>query len=165
MVCSDLRLLIKQRWIFSKIVKILKFRILSGWIEKYKPALSKSDSSWDDSYCVKLVIVWLDVNIGKLQPLVSKDYFFFWVYNDFCSDFFLCDVIDFLKMQKSIVESCLDKTFLDILSSLKACWRSLLSLLMALQSSLLRIDEASLFETFGSLKIRNFGYIPSCLQL
>ena len=28
-----------------KVVKILDFRILSGWIEKYKPALSKSDSS------------------------------------------------------------------------------------------------------------------------
>ena len=29
---------------------------------------------------------------------------------------------------------------------------------MALQKSLLRIDEESLFETFCSLKIRNFGY-------
>ena len=28
-------------------MKISDFRILSGWIEKYKPALSKSDSSWD----------------------------------------------------------------------------------------------------------------------
>ena len=36
---------------------------------------------------------------------------------------------------------------------------------MALRRSLLRIDKASLFETFGSLKIRNFGYTPSCLQL
>ena len=40
--------------------------MLSGWIEKYKPALSKSDSSWDNSYCVRLVIVSLYVNIGKL---------------------------------------------------------------------------------------------------
>ena len=35
---------------------------------------------------------------------------------------------------------------------------------MALQRSLLRIDKASLLETFSSLKIRNFGYTPSCLQ-
>ena len=32
--------------------KISDFRILSGWIEKCKPALSKSDSSWDNSYCL-----------------------------------------------------------------------------------------------------------------
>ena len=57
-------------------MKILDFRILSGWIEKYKPALSKSDSSWDNSYCVRLVIVSLAVNIGKLQSLVSEDNFF-----------------------------------------------------------------------------------------
>ena len=36
---------------------------------------------------------------------------------------------------------------------------------MVLRRGLLRIDEASLFETFGSLKIRNFGYTLSCLQL
>ena len=52
------------------------YSILSGWIEKYKPALSKSDSSWDNSYCVRLVIVSLVVNIGKLQSLVSEDNFF-----------------------------------------------------------------------------------------
>ena len=57
----------KERWIFSKVVKISDFRILSGWIEKYKPALSKSDSSWDNSYCVRSVIVSLAVNIGKLK--------------------------------------------------------------------------------------------------
>ena len=50
-------LLIKERVIFLKVVKISDFRILSGWIEKYKPALSKSDSSWDNSYCASLVIV------------------------------------------------------------------------------------------------------------
>ena len=44
-------------------MKISHFRILSVWIEKYKPALSKSDSSWDNSYCVRLVIVSLAVNI------------------------------------------------------------------------------------------------------
>ena len=58
-------------------MKILDFRILSGWIEKYKPALSKSDYSWDNSYCVKLVIFSLAVTIGKLQSLVSE-------YNFFC---------------------------------------------------------------------------------
>ena len=57
-------------------MKISDFRILSGWIEKYKPALSKSDSSWDNSYCVRLVIVSLAVNIGKLQSLVREDNFF-----------------------------------------------------------------------------------------
>ena len=56
--------------------KDFDFRILSGWIEKYKPALSKSDSSWDNSYCVKLVIVSLAVNIGKLQSFMSDDKFF-----------------------------------------------------------------------------------------
>ena len=54
-------------------MKISDFRILSGWIEKYKPALSKSDSSWNNSYCVRLVIDSLAVNIGKLQSLVSED--------------------------------------------------------------------------------------------
>ena len=58
-------------------MKILDFRILSGGIEKYKPASSKSDSSWDNSYCMRLVIVWLAVNIGKLQSLVSEDNFFY----------------------------------------------------------------------------------------
>ena len=57
-------------------MKISDFRILSGWIEKYKPALSKSNSSWDNSYCVRLVIVSLAVNIGKLESLVSEDNFF-----------------------------------------------------------------------------------------
>ena len=64
-----------------------------------------------------------------------------------------------------IVGSCLDKTFWDRLSYFEECWSSLLRLLMALQKSLLRIDKASLLETCGSLKIRNFGYTPSCLQL
>ena len=36
---------------------------------------------------------------------------------------------------------------------------------MALRRSLIRIDKASLLETFSSLKIRNFRYTPSCLQL
>ena len=51
-----LRLLRNKQWIFSKVVKISDFWILSGWIEKYKPALSKSDSSWDSSYYSKTFI-------------------------------------------------------------------------------------------------------------
>ena len=70
---------------------ISDFRILCGWIEKYKPALSKSDSSWDNSYCVRLVIVSLAVSIGKLQSFVSDN-------NFFRSDFLFCDVIDFVRM-------------------------------------------------------------------
>ena len=105
------------------------------------------------------------MNIGKLQHLVSEDNSFCWVYNDFCSDLLLYDIIDFLRMKKSIVESCLDKKkFCDILSSFKMCWSFLWRLLVTLWRSLLRIDEASLLETFRSLKIRNFGYTPSCLQ-
>ena len=57
-------------------MKISDFRILSGWIEKYKSALSKSDYSWDNSYCVRLVIASFAVKIGKLQFLVSEDDFF-----------------------------------------------------------------------------------------
>ena len=59
----------------SKVIKVSDFRILSGRIEKNKPALSKSDASWDNSYCVRLVIVSVAVNIGKLQSLVSEDSF------------------------------------------------------------------------------------------
>ena len=66
-------------------------------------------------------------------------------------------------MYKSIVRSCLDKKFLDKLSSFEKCWSSLLRLLMALRMNLLQIDKASLLETFASLKIRNFGYTPRCL--
>ena len=51
------------------------------------------------------------------------------------------------------------------MSSFERCWSSLLRLLMSLRKSLLRIDEAYLLETFGSLKIRNFEYTLSCLQL
>ena len=123
------------------------------------------NSSWDNSYCVRLVIVLLAVNIGKLQPLVSEDNFFYWVYNDFCSDFLLCDVIDCLRMQKSVVESCLDKKVSDRLSSSETCWTYLLCLLMVLRRNLLQIDEASLFETASSFNIRKFRYTPSCLKL
>ena len=47
-------------------MKISDFQIFPGWIEKYKSALSKSDSSWYHSYCVRLEIVSLAVNIGML---------------------------------------------------------------------------------------------------
>ena len=57
-------------------MKISVFRILYGWIGKYKPALSKSDSSWDSSYCVRLVIVSLVVNIVKFKPSSIKITFF-----------------------------------------------------------------------------------------
>ena len=58
----------------------------------------------------------------------------------------------------------LDKTFTDRLSSFERCWSSFLRLLMSLWRSLSRVDKASLLATFGNLKIRNFGYTPSCLQ-
>ena len=62
----------------SALVKILDFRILSGWIKKYKPALSKLDSSWDTSriYCMRSVIISLALNKSKLQSLVIEDNFF-----------------------------------------------------------------------------------------
>ena len=59
-----LRLLRNERWIFSKAAKVSNFRILSCWIEKYKAVSSKSYSSWDNWYCVRLVIVSLAVNIA-----------------------------------------------------------------------------------------------------
>ena len=50
-------------------------------------------------------------------------------------------------------------------SSFERCCSSLLRLLMALQRSPLQIDKASLLETFGILKLTNFGYTASCLRL
>ena len=79
-------------------MKISECRILSRWIEKYKPALSKSDSSWDNSYCVRLVTVSLAVNIGKLQSLVSEDNFFVECITISAGDFLLYDVIDFVRV-------------------------------------------------------------------
>ena len=52
------------------------FNFLSGWTKKYKPASNKSDSPWNNLYCVRLVIVSLAVNIGKLQSVVNEDTFF-----------------------------------------------------------------------------------------
>ena len=63
-------------------MKISDFRILSGWIE------SKSDFSWDNSYCASLVIVSLAVNISKLQSLVNEDNFFV--------EYITISVIDFI---------------------------------------------------------------------
>ena len=40
-------------------------------MEKYNPALSKSESFWDNSYCVRLVIVSLDVNVGLFSDFWS----------------------------------------------------------------------------------------------
>ena len=155
----------KEQWISSKVVKISDFWILSGWIKKYKPVLSKLDSFCDDLFCVKLLIVLLAVNTGKLQHLVSEGNFFCWVYYDFCSDLILYDIKDFSRIFKSLVENCLDINFSDILSCFELYWNSLWRLLMGVRKRLLQNDEASLIEKFGSLKIRNFGYIPNCLQL
>ena len=94
----DLRLLIKERWIFSKIVKFSNFLISPGWIKKYKAALSKSDFAWFNSYFMRLVIVPLAANIGNLQPLISSANIFFLydfynviIHNDFYSDLLLCN--------------------------------------------------------------------------
>ena len=100
----------------------------------------------------------------KLQSLVSEGNFFCWLCNNFWSDFLLYNVLDFAKIQNSIV-SCVDKRFWDRLSYFGRCWSFLSRLLMALRRTLLRIDKASLLETFGTLKLKNFGYTPSCLQL
>ena len=132
LVYLELRLLIKVWWIFSKVVKISDFRILSGWIENYKPALSKLDSSWDNSYCMRLVIVLLDVNVGRLQFLVSENSFLCWVFSGFWSDFLLQDVIDLLKMEKSIVDAVWIKVS-DWVSSFETRWSSLLHLLKHLE--------------------------------
>ena len=70
--------------------KISDIQTLSGWGEKYKLALSKSDPSLDNSYCVELLIVSLTVNVGRLQLFICED--------NFCCSFLLCDVIDLLRM-------------------------------------------------------------------
>ena len=81
------------------------------------------------------------------------------------SGFVITISLFFLWFCKTIVESCVRRKFSDRLSSFDRCCSSLLRLLMAQRRSLLRTDKASLLETFGSLKIRNFRYTPSCLQL
>ena len=58
-------------------MKVLDFQILPGWIERHELALTKSDSSWDNRYCMRLVIDSLGVNISQLQSHVSEDNFFF----------------------------------------------------------------------------------------
>ena len=100
LVFSDFRLLIKEQWLFSKVVKISDFRILSGWIEKYKSA-----SSWDNPCCMSLVILLLVVNVGRMQFPISDDNFSWCVCSDFWRDF-LWDILDCFMVQKSIVDSC-----------------------------------------------------------
>ena len=51
---------------------ILDFRILLGWIEKYKPALSKSASSSKDSYYVRLIIS--SLKQGKLVQFLTRNF-------------------------------------------------------------------------------------------
>ena len=51
---------------------ILDFRVLLGWIEKYKPALSKSASSLKDLYYVRLIIS--SVKQGKLVQLFTGNF-------------------------------------------------------------------------------------------
>ena len=136
LVSPDLRLLINKRLFFSKIVKISKFWLLSVWTEKYKLPLIKLDTLCDNSYCVRLLIVSLAVNVVRLQLLIIEGNSFCCVFNAFCSDFLLCDVMDLLRMYKSRIESCLDKRIKHWLSSFETWWSSLLHLLMALQRGL-----------------------------
>ena len=136
LVSPDLRLLINKRLFFSKIVKISKFWLLSVWIEKYKLPLIKLDTLCDNSYCVRLLIVSLAVNVVRLQLLIIEGNSFCCVFNDFCSDFLLCDVMDLLRMYKSRIESCLDKRIKHWLSSFETWWNSLLHLSMVLQRGL-----------------------------
>ena len=143
-----------EQLIFSRVVMTV-FWILSGWIEKYKPALSKPDSPSDNLYSARLVIILLAVNISKLQSLVSEDNFFCWVYNDFCSDFLLHDVMHCVWMYKLTVES-LDK------KSFRIDWFLLKHIEVLyyddwwLYESLLRIDEASLLKISPKFKEKGF---------
>ena len=148
-------------------MKISDFRILSGWNEKYKPPLSKSYFSWDNWYCLRLAIVSLAVNTGKLQPLVSEDNFFCWVYNNFCSGFFLYDVIrckfeklnedTTLKREASLQRlyvSWNNKTFLMKLN-IKNC--ILLVLLLLVSMVLLKCTNSPLVIYFLSLIVSSIG--------
>ena len=148
-------------------MKISDFRILSGWIEKYKPPLSKSYFSWDNWHCLRLAIVSLAVNTGKLQPLVSEDNFFCWVYNNFCSGFFLYDVIRCkfeklnedatLKREASLQRlyvSWNNKTFLMKLN-IKNC--ILLVLLLLVSMVLLKCTNSPLVIYFLSLIVSSIG--------
>ena len=83
--------------------------------------------SWDNSYCVRLIIVLLPVNIGKLQSLVSKDNFFCWVYKDFCCDFLLYDVIDFASQQLQNNSVWTNVSNKDALSICKRLLRSIIN--------------------------------------
>ena len=102
------------------------------------------------------------MNTRKLQSLVSEDNCFCWVYKDFFSDFLLCDVIGYIRMQKSVVESWVDKTFTDKLSSFERCWSSLLRLLMALRRSFVWTDKLKLDIDFLS-NCKQLGVYPKFL--
>ena len=54
-----------ERWFFSKVVEISNLQSFSGRTEKYRPALSKSNSACDSLSCVRLVIVSLIVSVGR----------------------------------------------------------------------------------------------------
>ena len=72
--------------------------------------------------------------------------------------------MEFVRMQKSIVQLCRQKVF----RWTQFFWKMLeffITLIYGATKEFLRIDKASLLETFGSLKITNFRYTPSCLQL
>ena len=112
MLFSDLMLLRNEWWTFSKLVKISDFWILSCWIEKYKPILSKSDSSWDNSYCVRLVfhsIAFLDVFISGInyQNFILQTYYKF-IYTGL-----LLNVESFRSFSNniSLIKSLIDRSF------------------------------------------------------
>ena len=65
-----------------------------------------------------------------------KIIFFVEYITNFAAIILLSDVLDFLKMQKLIVEDYLDKKFSDRMSSFETCRSSLLRLVMAQQRSL-----------------------------
>ena len=73
-------------------MKISDFQIFFNWIKKYKAALSKADSSWDKSYCMGLVIVSLDVNIGRLQFIISEDNILC-MYSEIFEAIFCCEML------------------------------------------------------------------------
>ena len=64
-------------------MKFSNFKISSGWIDKYKLALSKSYCGWDISYCVRLIITLLAVNLVRLEFPVSEVIFFWFPFSDF----------------------------------------------------------------------------------
>ena len=68
---SFLKFKVVDKWTINlfKVLIISRLQSLSGLIEKYKLTLSKSDSSRDNLYYVRLVLVLLAVNVGKCPPI------------------------------------------------------------------------------------------------